>query len=221
MVLSSPRFVVLTILAGLGFALGAGAASVPEGLDSLVPRDGDFDATLVRPGADLSEYREIALEPVELEFREVEVESEPVLGSMISKRSNRIGTPRRKDVKRTRQAFDEVLLEELRRNDDLELVDTSGPGRLIVRPSVVDIISRELLEAAGHTLDPEGPPIVRGTIVFDLIDAESGALQARLSERREIEMRTGEERFEAVARWARGAVTDLLEELGKDAGEPG
>lgn len=218
---SIPRLVIPTVLTGLGLALGVGAASDPEGLDALVPRQGGFETTLMRPGTDLSRYTKIVAEPVELEFREKVVEQgAPALGSMISKRSKHIGTPKRKDVKMTQRAFDEVLHEELGHSSGFELVDKPGPGTLIVRPAVVDIVSRELLEA-GHKPDPDKPPIVRGTIVFDLIDAETGAIQSRLSERREVEDLAGDapgERFEAISRWARGAAADLVAELGKIMG---
>ncbi|MEJ2448071.1 MAG: hypothetical protein P8Y37_09050 [Anaerolineales bacterium] len=46
-------------------------------------------------------------------------------------------------------------------------------------------------------------------------------MQARLSERREVEDLVGNppaERFEPIARWARGAAADLVAELGKVAG---
>ena len=85
---------------------------------------------------------------------------------------------------------------------------------------MVDIVSRELL-AAGRKPDPDKPPIVEGTIVFDLIDAETGVIQTRLSERREVEELASEasgKRFEPIARWARGAAADLVAELGKVMG---
>ena len=213
------QLAILTVLAGLGLALGAGASSEPEGLDALVPREGEFDTTLVRPGADVCGYTRVAAEPVELEFRELVLEeSEPAVGSMISKRIERIGTPKRKDVKRTEQAFDQALRDELRRSDRLEVVDEPGAGTLIVRPAVVDIISSELA-AAGQRPDPETPPILRGTIIFDLIDAETGAIQARLSERRGIDLAEGDPddpRFGPIVGWARSAAADLVEELAGD-----
>ncbi|MEJ2188903.1 MAG: DUF3313 family protein [Acidobacteriota bacterium] len=218
---SRPRIVILTLLAGLGLAVGARAASGPKGLEALVPRQGDFETTLVRPGADLSHYTRIVAEPVELEFRErVVKQGGAVVGSMISKRNKHIGTPKRKDVKMSQRAFDEVLHEELGHSSGFELVDKPGPGTLIVRPAVVDIVSRELLEA-GRRSDPDKPPIVEGTIVFDLIDAETRVIQSRLSERREVEDLAGDapgERFEPIARWARGAAADLVAELGKVLG---
>ncbi|MEJ2448072.1 MAG: DUF3313 family protein [Anaerolineales bacterium] len=153
-----PWLVIPIVLAGLGLALGVGAASDPEGLDALAPRSGTFETTLERPGADLARYTKIVAEPVELEFRERVIKrSVSIPGSMISKRTEHIGTPKRKDVKMTRKAFDEVLHDELGRCSALDLVDTTGPGTLIVRPAVVDIISRERL-AAGHKPDPDKPP---------------------------------------------------------------
>ncbi|HSN56090.1 MAG TPA: DUF3313 family protein [Candidatus Sulfomarinibacteraceae bacterium] len=211
-----PLLAILTVLAGLGLALGAGAASEPEGLDALVPQESGFDTTLVRPGIDVSDYKRVAAEPVELEFRELVLEeSEPAVGSMISKRIERIGRPKRKDVKKTQQAFDEALRDELRRSGRLEVVDEPGSGTLIVRPAVVDIISSELA-AAGQRPDPDTPPILRGTIVFDLIDAETGAIQARLSERRGIDLAAGDAgdpRFAPIVDWARSAAADLVAAL--------
>ena len=206
---------VLTVVAGLGLALGAGAASEPQGLDALVPHEGEFDTTLVRPGVDVSGYRRVAAEPVELEFRELVLEeAEPAVGSMIAKRIERIGTPKRKDVKRTEQVFDQALRDELSRSGRLEVVDEPVTGTLIVRPAVVDIVSSELA-AAGQRPDPDKPPILLGTIVFDLIDAETGAIQARLSERRGINLTDGDDdpRFGPIVRWARSAAADLVEEL--------
>ncbi len=82
-------------------------ASDPEGRDALAPRSGTFGTTLERPGADLSRDTKIVPEPVELEFRERVIKrSVSIPGSMISKRTEHIGTPKRKDVKMTRKAFD-------------------------------------------------------------------------------------------------------------------
>jgi hypothetical protein len=215
---SQPTRTFLMALAGFGLVLGSGFASEPDGLDALVPQQGTFETTLVRPGVDVSGYSRVVPEPVELTFREIVLqEAEPAIGSMIAKRTQRIGTPKRKDVKMTRQAFDQALRDELRNAGRFEVVDTPGPGTLIVRPSVVDIVSRELADA-GHKPDPGAPPIVRGTIVFDLIDADSGVIQARVSDRRGVDAdacHESDERWGPVMSWARSAAADLCGELEK------
>ena len=60
-----------------------------------------------------------------------------------------------------------------------------GPRTLLIRGAFLDIVSNVPPRTAG-TYDVHLADVGEATIVFELIDAETGVIQARVAERREI-----------------------------------
>jgi hypothetical protein len=104
-------------------------------------------------------------------------------------------------------------------DQNLDVVDEGGPGTLLVQITMLDIDSNIPPEAP----DPGKkvrPVTAQGVVVFDLIDAETGVLQARVGERRRSRRAKGVEVPEGVGeRWvqvfelAESAAIDLRTEL--------
>jgi len=76
------------------------------------------------------------------------------------------------------------VVKELARSKQFTVTDKVGPDTLLVRGAVLDIVSNvpPNLSGGGIHLSSVG----QATMVFELIDAETGVVQARSAERRAI-----------------------------------
>lgn len=203
-------------------SVAAGAASrdsKAEGLDDLSKRKGLFKKTLIHPDADFSRYSNLLKEPVLVQFRvQSSNEAEAGTGNLLNTQSKGSSAPDAEDRATFSRIVSDALSQELSSYEGLALVEETGPGTLILRASVLDILSKIPVRSEGET-ELRGKLIAQGTIVFDLIDAETGVILARLSERRKIfrENAKGSADFTMlwadVQEWARRAAADLLVEL--------
>jgi len=215
-----PGATIALVLSSVVAVAPSSAADV-EGFDELIKEKGLFKKTLIHPEADFSTYRSLYQETVRIQFRSsTGTESEQETGSLLRRRSTGSAVPDSEDRAKFGQIVSEALAIELGRSAEFQLVEEAGPGTLILRASVLDILSRIPSRSAGET-ELRGRLIAQGTIVFDLIDAETGVLQARMSERRRI--LRGDTSGPAdlsmvwadIQQWAQRAAADLLQELGK------
>jgi hypothetical protein len=123
-----------------------------------------------------------------------------------------------------KEIVSEAVVKELGRSKMFEVTDTVGPGTLLVRGAVLDIVSDvpPNLSGGGIHLTSVG----QATMVFELIDAETGVVQARAAERREIAPPTRMNRvnpapvnsatvWNDVEQWARGEAQILRKALDK------
>jgi len=79
----------------------------------------------------------------------------------------------------------DTVVKELARSKEFEIVDQIAPRTLLVRGAVLDIVSNvpPNLTGGGIHLASVG----EATMIFELIDAETGVIQARVGERRNIQ----------------------------------
>jgi hypothetical protein len=84
-----------------------------------------------------------------------------------------------------KEVVTEAVVKELERSKMFEVTDTVGPGTLLVRGAVLDIVSDVPPDLSGGGIHLAS--VGQATIVFELIDAETGVIQARVAERREIQ----------------------------------
>jgi hypothetical protein len=205
---------VVVAAAFCAVALGAGTP-LPDpgypGFDELAKEKGRFKLTLVHPDADFSRYRALVATPIRLEFRGWGHQDGPQsTGSLVRKRDKPPTLLDRQGRQDLRRIVTDVVVMELDQLDGYELVEEAGPDTLIVSASVVDIVCR--------TRDAE-PTVSQGTIVFDLIDAETGSIVARVSERRKVKRVKSEDSavepgpWADVEAWAESAAQDLRHEL--------
>lgn len=211
---------VAALIAGLGLAKDRSSASEPDGYDELTKREGHFKTTLIRSDSDFSKYTKMYPQKVRLQFREQNsVQDQASTGSMIRKRSKAKPIPDGEDLAKLARIIDQALIDELGRIEAFELVQEAGPDTLVLRVSVTEMVC-DISSEPARPEKKQGPFSARGVIVFDLIDAETGVIQARIGERRKS--RRAEDptsstetdlRWANICAWAEHAAADLRREL--------
>jgi len=213
-------------VAGIGFAKSLDTGYEPEGLDELAKQKGVFKTTLVRPDADFSRYTKLHPRKVMLVVRDPGPQTtEKETGSLIGSRNRGGVMLEYEDLAELKEVINETIVTELSSNSELELVHDSGPETLVLRAAVTDVVFDETSKI--KTADGESAPVLsQGTIVFDLIDGETGVIQARVGERRKCRPPKGGDSVDvnlgswsSAAGWAQLAVSDLCQELKRVRGE--
>ncbi len=152
------------------------------GENELVREKGRFRDTFVHPDADFTRYSKLYLEVADLQFREVGVKNDYSTGKI---NDQSVFALNEQEQEKYRQVVTDAFVEELGRSKKFELVDSVGPDTLIVRASILDIACYVPPNNAGR-VDTYLSTVGEGTLGFDLIDSETGMIQARLEERSKI-----------------------------------
>ena len=172
----------VVLSAGTGFAGNQSSDFGPKGLDELTKSKGHFKKTLIRPDADFSKYGKVYPRRVLLQFRSPgPAQDAAQTGSMVRKRSKGTAIPDGEDLATFRQIVTDAFVSELGSCELFELVEEVGPETLFVRVMVTDIVT-DIASKSSKSGKNQKPFSAQGTIVFDLIDAETGVIQARFSE---------------------------------------
>lgn len=194
------------------------------GADELVQRKGGLASTWVRPDADISRYGKLYLWEPEFSFREGGETTAGTTAKLVRGDSGPYAI-RPEDQERFKQLVSEQFVAELARGKLFEVVNEVGPGTLIVRAGFLDITSDvpPNVERYGNV---HLASVGEATIVFELIDASTGVIQARAAERQEIQPEFRKRGVNAapansatvwsdVERWAREQAQDLRKALEK------
>ena len=131
---------------------------------------------------------------------------------------------REEDQERFKQVVSDAVVKELARSKMFEVTEEVGPDTLIVRGAVLDIVSN--VPPNIRTGNVYLAAVGQATFVFELIDSETGVIQARFAERRDIQdpnrintVNTAPANaatvWADVERWARGEAQVLRKELDK------
>ncbi len=218
---------LVACVAGIGFAKSLDTGYEPEGYDELAKQKGVFKTTLVRPDADFSRYTKLNARKVMLVVRNTGPQTtEKETGSLIGSRSRGGVMPEYEELAELKEIINETIVTELGCSSELELVHDSGPGTLVLRAAVTDVVFDKTSKI--KTADGEPSPILsQGTIVFDLIDGETGVIQARVGERRKcptpknssVDVDKGS--WTSAASWIKLAAADLCQELKRVRGQAG
>ena len=161
------------------FAASTHAAAEPpkQTVDGLVLVEGkrkDGMATVyARPGETLTAYKRVMLDPVEIAFDKKWMSQHPGVSA--------------DDRERIRQGlaeeFRSVFREELQEKGGYEVVETAAPDVLRVRAAIIDLYI-EAPDAANKTrTGTYAVSVGRMTLIAELLDAESGAILARVADR--------------------------------------
>ena len=178
-------FMVALVTAGLPFAQEATPVHEVTGSDDLVKEKGHYQETWIHPDADITRYSKLYLWNAMFQFREgVEKSTGTTIG--MSRGDQGPFAVREEDQERFKQVVGDAVVKELARSKVFEVVDEVGPGTLLVRGAVVDIISN-VPPNVGRSANIYLAAVGEATIVFELIDAETGVIQARVAERRRIQ----------------------------------
>jgi hypothetical protein len=195
------------------------------GAEDLVKESGAFAGTWVHPDADFSQYSKLYMWESVFQFREG---GETSYGTTAQMMRGDVSGPfevTEDSKEKFREIVTDAIFGELGRSKLFEVTDEVGPDTLLVRAGVLDITSNvppNLREFRIHLAS-----VGQGTIFFELIDAETGIIQARVAERRYIQpqQRMNQQVNTApanaatvwndVERWARDEARTLRKELEK------
>jgi hypothetical protein len=178
------------LLLALGILLASAAAPAADAsLEELMSYDGlqkinvkGIDLAYARPGAKLSTYRRVMLDPVEVAFSK----------SWNPKQTGRLLPISEADRENIRSGIARIVQEEFARelqsNSGYQVVTTPAPDVLRVKANVANLYvnapdtgssARSYVISAGEM-----------TLVAELYDSESGQVEARLVDRREARSNT-------------------------------
>jgi hypothetical protein len=217
-------FAAALAFAGLLYAQEAKPTTAVTGADELVKKKGLYQETWVRPDADMARYSKLYLWQPEFQFREGGATSAGTTTQMMRGDGGPYAV-RPEDQERFKQLVTETFVAEIERSKLFEVVDRPGPETLIVLAGFLDIVSDvppNPTRAGNIYLAAVG----EATLVFALVDAETGVIQARAAERREIQPDSRMRGVNAapansatvwmdVERWARDRAQDLRKALEK------
>ncbi len=182
----NPLFIILVFCVAvfLGHAKSSDAISGSEELEALTKQKGLFKTTLINPEVNFSSYTRLCPRRVLLQFRSPGPEQEgATAGTMVRRRSRGAEIPEGEDLETFRQIITDAFETEMGSCELIEMVEEGGPETLFVRATVTDIVTDIASKSEKAGKKPK-PFSVQGDIAFDLIDAETGALLARVGETR-------------------------------------
>jgi hypothetical protein len=179
---------VILLIATVAHAQESPRTVEVTGADDLVKEKGYFAGTWVHPDADITQYSKLYPWGAEFQFRDVgETRSTATTSASLTSSGPYAISDEAK------AQFEEIVKESfvkaLGQSKRFEVVDQVGPDTLIVRSALLDIISVVPSRTTG-VHDVHLSAVGEATFVFELIDAETGVIQARVAERRRIQPKT-------------------------------
>jgi hypothetical protein len=166
-----------TLLAAMGSAVAATGDPALQARNPRLAIQWSGEQTRTPP------FDKVFLAPVELDFRPV---APPTGLGRVS--ADDIGYPvPERDREELESAFTEIFREQLGKNKNYALADEPGPGVLVVKPALRDIVSR---------VPPEEPPgssaifldsVADATLVLDLVDPATDRTLGTAIDRRTAE----------------------------------
>ncbi len=179
--------VVVFLAAGVAFAQDDSNPKEITGSEDLVKqKSSQFQELWVNPDADISKYSKIYLWNSVFQFRDVSDNSVNRTTTAMMRGDQGYFTVPEEEQEEFKKLVIEVVVKELGRSKQFEIVDTVGPGTLLIRAAVIDIVSN-VPPNVGRLANVHLASMGEATFVFELIDAETGVIQARTADRRYIQ----------------------------------
>ena len=180
----------LLVLMAMGLVASLGAAPAAQqvtGGDDLVEEKGPFAGTWIHPDANIMRFDKIVVWDAAFQFRDVDKPRNQgtTRGSMMQSTDDLDYPIADESRKKFEEVFVATFVKEFQNSKKFEVVDHAGPGTLIVRGGVLDIVSSVPPTASRSTIFLSS--LGEGTFVFEMIDSETGLMQARVAERRRIQ----------------------------------
>ena len=185
-------FVFLTIaLSGLALAQDAPKKTldVTGEKDLVKEKSRQFEELWVRPDADFSSYSKIYLWQPVFQFRDVSDTNVNETSIALSRGDQGPYEVDPADQKKFAEIVSQVIQKEFGRSKQFTIADSIGPGTLIVYPMVLDITSN-VPPNVGRPGNIYLSAMGEATFAFEIIDAETGVIQARTADRRLIQPRS-------------------------------
>jgi hypothetical protein len=226
------RAILLTVVAflaaGVAFAEQGADPKEVTGADDLVKqKSSQFQDLWVNPDADISKYGKLYLWNTVFQFRDVSDNVVNRTTTAMLRGDQGFFTVPEEDQEKFKELVTDVVVKELGRSKQFEIVDTVGPGTLLLRAAVLDIVSN-IPPNVGRQANVHLASMGEATFVFELIDAETGVIQARTADRRYIQPPSAMNTVNAaptnyatawnyVELWARDQAMTLRRELDRAA----
>jgi len=173
--------------------LVAGAVSAQDqkeqvtGSEDLVKqKSSQFQELWVNPDADISKYSNLYLWNSIFQFRDVsDNKVNRTTTAMLQGDQGHFTVPPEEQEK-FKDLVVEIVVKELGRSKQFDVVETVAPGTLLIRAAVIDIVSN-VPPNVGRSANVHLSSMGEATFVFELIDAETGVIQVRTADRRYIQ----------------------------------
>ena len=154
--------------------------------DLVKQKSSQFQELWVNPDADISKYGKRYLWNSIFQFRDVDdTNVNRTTTAMLRNYQDYFAVPE-EDQEKFKKLVVDVVVKEIGRSKQFEVVDTVGPGTLLIRAAVLDIVSN-VPPNVGRQANVHLSSMGEATFVFELIDAETGVIQVRTADRRYIQ----------------------------------
>lgn len=185
------KFMALTAMALLlTGAVCAQTETQPKevtGADDLVQqKSSQWGGVWIHPDADISQYNKLYLWNAIFQFRDVSDNKVNRTTTAMMRDNQGYFTISEDSREKFKEVVSEVVVKELSRSKQFEIVDEIGPATLAVRGAVIDIVSN-VPPNVGRQGNVHLASVGEATFFFELIDAETGVIQARVGDRRLIQ----------------------------------
>lgn len=219
-----------TVLLASGVALAQDEASAKEitGADDLVKeKSSQWGGVWIHPDADISKFNKLYLWNAIFQFRDVSDKNVNRTTTAMMRGDQGYFAISEDSQEKFKKIVSDVVVKELGRSKQFEIVDTIGPDTLAVRGAVLDIVSN-VPKNVGRQGNVHLASVGEATFFFELIDAETGVIQARVGDRRLIQPPAGMNSvnqaptnsatvWNDVEMWAQDQAMTLRRELDKAA----
>ena len=154
--------------------------------DLVKQKSSQFQELWVNPDADISKYSNLYLWNSIFQFRDVSDKNvNQTTTAMLRNNQDHFAVPE-DDQEKFKQLVVDVVVKEIARSKQFDVVETVGPGTLLIRAAVFDIVSN-VPPNVGRRANVHLSSMGEATFVFELIDAETGVIQVRTADRRYIQ----------------------------------
>ena len=178
---------VVFLAAGVVLAQDDASSKEVTGSDDLVKKkSSQFQELLVNPDTDISNYSKLYLWNSIFQFRDVSDNKVNRTTTAMMRGDQGHFTISEEEQEKFKKLVIDVVVKELGRSKQFEIVDTVGPGTLLIRAAVLDIISN-VPPNVGRSANVHLNSMGEATFVFELIDADTGIIQGRTADRRYIQ----------------------------------
>jgi hypothetical protein len=217
--------VAAALVTSVSSAQQESAAIEAKGAGDLVRTKGRFEENWVRPDAEFSRYGKLNLRELEYQYRDVgEARGVQSTASMM-RRGDQPYAMSEESRQRFEQVVGETLAKELGRSRIYEVVDSVGPGTLFIRGNVTDTVWNVPPDFTGSG-EIYLSAVGEAKVVFDVVDSETGVIQARFEAQSRIQPQDrlyevgsvpaySNTVFSEVERWARTVARNLRRVLEK------
>ena len=191
-----------------------------EGGEDLEKVKGKFRETYVNVDTDFTAYDKLYLGDAYFDYRDVG-SSPRYRSTMYNPSTSAYFGIEEKEQEKFEQIADEAFTKELEKSKHFTIVDELGPGTILMRGAVVDIVSRVPPEFIGRS-EIYLASVGEATLILELLDGQTGEVLARVAERRsigrgQIDMATMPTNsvsvWSDVRRWASSSARRLRSEL--------